>query len=55
MECLNSNLGFVVGCLSIIPAGHENILLVIFSAETYEATPPQTAAMEGMMHPEHFL
>lgn len=52
MECLNGNLGFVVGSLSMIPAGHENILLLYFSAETYEATPPQTATMECMMHPE---
>lgn len=49
MECLNSNLGFVSGSLSVIPAGDKNILLIGFSA----ARPLQTATMECMMHPEH--
>lgn len=53
MECLNSNLGFVVVRLSVIPASHENILVISFCAETYEATPLQTATIERMMHPEH--
>lgn len=49
MECLNGNLGFVPGSLSVIPAGDENILLIGFTASRLL----QTATMECMMHPEH--
>lgn len=54
MECLNSKFGFVVGSLFIIPAGHENILLISYNADIHETTTLQTATMECMMHPEHF-
>lgn len=52
MVCLNSNLSSVVGSLCIIPAGHENILVISFCAETPEATLP-SQQQECMMHPKH--
>lgn len=55
MVCLNGDLSSVVGSLRIIPAGHENILVISFCAETPEATPPPPPSQqqECMMHPKH--
>lgn len=35
--CLNSSIGFVGGSLPTIPAGHKNILVIGYCAETQDS------------------